>query len=97
MESNNQFINPNQLNRYQTLLLIQTYLEQKQQKLSYKFLFYLISIPMIMQSICYFFVFFIRPDVSNLDLLEKSFEYLYFGSLLYFLCIPLIYSFCFYF
>ena len=43
-----------------------------------------------MQSICYFFVFFIRPDVSNLDLLEKSFEYLYFGSVLYFLCIPLI-------
>lgn len=87
MESNNQFIN---LNRYQTLLLIQTYLEQKQQKLSYQFLFYLISIPMIMQSICYFFVFFVSPDVPNIDLFTKSFEYLYFGSLLYFICIPLI-------
>lgn len=90
MESNNHVINPEKLNSYQTLFLIQTYLEQKQQKMSYKFLFYLISIPIVMQSICYFFVFFIRPDVSNLDLLEKSFEYLYFGSLLYFLCIPLI-------
>lgn len=90
MESNNHVINPEKLNRYQTLFLIQTYLEQKQQKMSYKFLFYLISIPIVMQSICYFFVFFISPDVSNLDLLEKSFEYLYFGSLLYFLCIPLI-------
>ena len=86
----NQIINSDKLKRYQTLLLIQTYLEQKQQKMSYKFLFYLISIPMIMQSICYFFVFFIRPDGSKLDLLEKAFEYLYFGSLLYFICIPLI-------
>ena len=90
MESNNNIINSDKLNRYQTLLLIQTYLEQKQQKLSYKFLFYLISIPMIMQSICYFFVFFIRPDGLKLDLFEKAFEYLYFGSLLYFICIPLI-------
>lgn len=90
MESNNHIINLDKLNRYQTLLLIQTYLEQKQQKLSYKFLFYLISIPMIMQSICYFFVFFIRPDVSKIDLFMKAFEYLYFGSLLYFICIPLI-------
>lgn len=90
MKSNNNIINSDKLNRYQTLLLIQTYLEQKQQKLSYKFLFYLISIPMIMQSICYFFVFFIRPDVSKVDLLTKAFEYLYFGSLLYFIFIPFI-------
>ena len=90
MESNNHVINPDKLNRYQTLLLIQTDLEQKQQKLSYKFLFYLISIPMIMQSICYFFVFFTGPDNLNIDLFVKAFQYLYFGSLLYFICIPLI-------
>lgn len=44
-----------QLNHYKTLLLIQTYLEQKQQKISYQFLFYLIFIPIVVKSICYFF------------------------------------------